>query len=221
MDSVLVYMKFSAERGERHMKKLSKSKKLLIILPVLFLLIFVSVKEKWLEMSMLWLVGVYDDYSKEKYYKEYPENEATIYLQNTLTDITLVDQIYYESERNWEIYIQADTSEKAEFVLERIPELTAYGKNNFENYDSMDIYCQLDDLCDHFVSCIPYEYKYEVTQNDITLKIEPQSLANEKTVCEIFESGKFPGITTIYSEIELSDKILDNFPDRKKYELYE
>lgn len=208
------------------MKKLSKSKKLLIIIPAVFLLILALITTVSIYTAtrdtpdlLSWVWHKYNDYCKKKYWEEFPDNEATIYLQNTLTGITIVDQIYYDSDGSWDLYVQADTSEKAELILEKIPELTDYGKSNFKNYDNMDINCQFDHLCDHFVNCVPFEYRYEVTQNDIALSIESSDLDNRRTVCEIFENGKFPGITLIYSNIELSDKVLDNFPDLKKFEL--
>lgn len=193
-------------------------KKLLIIFLsiVLPVPVFIEVTPQLLS----WAWNKYDDYCEQKYREEYPNDPATIYLQDTLSGINVVDQIYYESTGDWNLYVQADTREKAELILEKIPELIDYGRSNYKNYDSMCIYCQLDHLYDHFVSCIPSEYEYRVTQNEISLHVEPHDLAKEKTVCEIFESGKFPGITTIYSDIELSDKALDNFPNLKKFGLY-
>jgi len=202
------------------MKKPTAPKKVLIIFLIILILIPVSIKAAPAAISAA--LSKYDEYYKKKYYKDFPNNKTTLYLQDTLDGITVIDHIYSEEYGTWFLYVQSDTSEKTEEILEKAPELIAYGRNNFKGFSKIDIYCQIDFLTDHFASCLPYVYMFIIENTDeinydITLCIAPNTIERENMVQRIFENGSFPKISAIESDMELSSEILESFPDLEKY----
>ena len=60
---------------------------------------------------------------------EFPNNEQTIYLRDVLKGVGLSDQIYYEQNGDWVLYVRPDTSEKAELILDKLPDIINYANS--------------------------------------------------------------------------------------------
>ena len=163
------------------------------------------------------LVRLYRDNYKEKYRMEFPNNEQTIYLRDVLNGVGLSDQIYYEQNGDWVLYVRPDTSEKAELILDKLPDIINYANSEFDDFQMLIIYCQLDMPSDHFSDSYPCSYSF-VTDNNYENGVEMSIDAGcPNEIYEILQNGEFKGVTEFYSEIELSNDILDNFPDLKLY----
>ena len=171
-----------------------------------------------------WVINKYSDYEKHKYYENFPTDPATVFLKNTLDEITIVDQYYSKEYCEWVLYVQSDTTKKTEEILRKVPELIEYGRSNYNEFSEIVIYCQIDFLTDHFASCLPYVYMFIIENTDeinydITLCIAPNTIERQSMVQGIFENGSFPKISTIESDMELNATILSNFPDLEKYKI--
>lgn len=163
------------------------------------------------------MVRLHRDNYKENYRKEFPNNEQTIYLRDVLDGAELSDQIYYEQNGSWVLYVQPDTSEKAELILDKLPEMIDYANSEFDNFQMLIIYCQLDMPSDHFSNSYPCSYSF-AAGNDYENGVEMGIDAGcPNDIYEILRNGEFKGVTGLYSEIDLDEDILGNFPDLKEY----
>lgn len=163
------------------------------------------------------LVRLHRENYKENYRKEFPNNEQTIYLRDVLNGVGLSDQIYYEQNGDWVLYVQPDTSEKAELILDKLPEMIAYANSEFDNFKMLIIYCQLDMPSDHFSDSYPCSYSF-TADNDYENGVEMSIDAGcPNDIYEILRNGEFKGVTELYSEIDLDEDILGSFPDLKEY----
>lgn len=201
------------------MKSFFKHKKLLIIIPTILILIFAFIII-FVPEILLKVVDVYDDFYKWRYRMDFPNNKETLYLQDTLSDMTLIDQTYDKTIGAWHLYIQADTSEKAELIIEKFPEMMDYGNLNLKNFSALTVNCQIDRLSDHFASCPPYVYKFEAEkdgENEIKLFIDTTYISDQEKICEILGNGRFNSVTLLDSDFELNIDIPYSFPNLKKY----
>lgn len=203
------------------MKK-NKSLKIFSVYIIIFVLItVVLIKIPYLDL-VSWMINKYSDYEKHKYYESFPTDPATVFLKNTLDEITIVDQYYSKEYCEWVLYVQSDTTKKTEEILRKVPELIEYGRNNYKDFSQIIIYCQLDYLTDHFACRLPYEFMFLIhnvngNNYDINLTIDASTIDRQNIIQEIFENGKFPQITTVDSNTELNITILSNFPNLEKY----
>lgn len=118
------------------------------------------------------------------------------------------------------LYIQADTSEKAELIIEKFPEMMEYGNLNLKNFSALTVNCQIDRLSDHFASCPPYVYKFEAGkggENEIKLFIDTTYISDQEKICEILGNGRFNSVTLLDSDFELNIDIPYSFPNLKTY----
>lgn len=152
-------------------------------------------------------------------------------ISDIFSGVTVLDSGVHAIERTYSkyvsIYIQADTSEKAKLVLEKIPDLDRYISNNsqyFGHINNIAIHCIFEKKIKNYPTD-GYTYYFSVhSPNEVTLYIDFDDFDGHDNPADVFKNNEFPNIKEIgiwgeYDE-EAVEEISLNFPDLKNYKFY-
>ncbi|MDE6595464.1 MAG: hypothetical protein K2K44_05590 [Oscillospiraceae bacterium] len=148
-------------------------------------------------------------------------------ISDILVEIEVLNQNYKDNILH--VDVQADTTEKARLILEKLTDLNEYVSNNsqyFENPNEVYIWCWFNEKFDMPYPVDRYYYRFNINSpNEVYLDIDFVNYDEHEDSFDIFMNKEFPNINEIsvsgdYKNEDDVEEMSSNFPDLKIYRIY-
>lgn len=148
-------------------------------------------------------------------------------ISDILGKIEVLNQNYKDNILH--VDVQADTTEKARLILEKLTDLNEYVSNNsqyFENPNEVYIWCWFNEKFDMPYPVDRYYYRFNINSpNEVYLNIDFVNYDEHEDSFDIFMNKEFPNINEIsvsgdYKNEDDVEEMSSNFPDLKIYRIY-
>ncbi|MBD5141744.1 MAG: hypothetical protein HDT25_10100 [Ruminococcus sp.] len=148
-------------------------------------------------------------------------------ISDILVEIEVLNQNYKDNILH--VDVQADTTEKARLILEKLTDLNEYVSNNsqyFENPNEVYIWCWFNEKFDMPYPVDRYYYRFNINSpNEVYLDIDFVNYDEHEDSFDIFMNKEFPNINEIsvsgdYKNEDDVEEMSSNFPNLKIYRIY-
>ena len=148
-------------------------------------------------------------------------------ISDILVEIEVLNQNYKDNILH--VDVQADTTEKARLILEKLTDLNEYVSNNsqyFENPNEVYIWCWFNEKFDMPYPVDRYYYRFNINSpNEVYLNIDFVNYDEHEDSFDIFMNKEFPNINEIsvsgdYKNEDDVEEMSSNFPNLKIYRIY-